>query len=337
MVGVVVITLLGVGGCAQQESAQDVERVTAVRADVIAASDQKVTAEYTGTIQGAEQAIIYAKIAETVQRIKVLEGEEVFPGRVLIELDKYGPTSQYVQARSMLATSEKNFKKMESLYQDGAVSESQLDGVRTEYEVNKAAFDAARKLVEIESPIAGHVTSIDVTVGDFIAVGQELATVALTDRLQVTLMVSPSDAELIKIGQRVPLVSTDGIKGRGEVIAVASSADPVTRKVSVKVEMDNSAGALKPGLFVRCEFTLRQFKGVVAIPRGAVIELSGVDFVYVALNGKAAKRQVELGIEMDGQVVVDSGLVTGDTLIVSGQSYLDDGFPVRLVSEGIGQ
>ncbi|MDF1545402.1 MAG: efflux RND transporter periplasmic adaptor subunit [bacterium] len=324
--------LVTIVGCVQEEEIQDVERVTAVRAQIVESSDEKVSSQYTGTLEGDKQAVLYAKISEAVHLIRVSEGEEVFDGRVMIELDKYGPTSQYQQARSTFNVAEKNFKRMEPLFQEGAVSESELDAVRTEYEIARASFEATRKLVEIESPIAGIVTSIDVSAGDYLSAGQLLATVASLDLLRVTFGINPADAASIKIGQPVMLTTHDGLKREGHVTTVASSADPVTRKVDLKLTVENKDHKLRPGLFVRGELVLKKMKDVIAIPRPAVIELSGQNFVFVAQNERAVKRPVQLGIELDGHVVIESGLAVGDSLIVSGQSYLDDDFKVRIIS-----
>ncbi len=329
---ILLLSMAAIGGCTQQEEAKDTERVTAVKAAIVSLSDETVSSQYTGTLKGDRQAVLYSKIAEAVHLIRVSEGEEVFDGRVMIELDKYGPTSQFQQARSTFTIAEKNFKRIEPLYREGAVSESQLDIVRAEYDIARASFEATRKLVEIESPIAGIVTSIDVSVGDYLSAGQALATVASMDKLRVTFAINPSDAFDIEIGQTVMLTTHDGLQQEGHVTAVASSANPVTRKVDVKLEIDNADHKLRPGLFVRGELILKEMTNVISIPRPAVIELSGENFVFVAENGGAVRRKVELGTELDGHVVVRSGLSVGDTLIVTGQSYLDDGFKVRIIS-----
>ncbi|HHI03078.1 MAG TPA: efflux RND transporter periplasmic adaptor subunit, partial [candidate division Zixibacteria bacterium] len=154
------------------------EKVIPVRGMQISPVSMEQRKTFTGTLEGEKQAVIRAKIAEAVNCIDVIEGDEVRANEVIIRLDKTGPSSNYLQSKSVFQNAEKNFKKMRYLFGEGAISESQFDGARTEYEVARANYEAARQLVELRTPIDGTVTSIDISVGDYVSPGQQVATVA---------------------------------------------------------------------------------------------------------------------------------------------------------------
>jgi len=295
--------------CSGEQVAEKVERVTAVECMIVGQSDETTTRTFTGSLQGEQQAVIYAKIAEAVEKVNVKEGESVKAGQVLLTLDKFGPSSQYQQAYSLYQNAEKNFKKMEYLYGEGAISESQYDASQTEYTVSRASFEAARRLVEIESPIDGIVTSLKVSNGDYLNPGQQLATVASTAKLRIKFGVNVADARYLSEGSAVTIVADAAeTNGAGKVVSVARSADPATRTV------------------------LDEVKSVVVIPRSAVMELSEQATVFTVVNGLAVQQALALGLEMDGRVVIESGLAPGDTLITLGQDYLEDGSRVNITA-----
>jgi len=319
-------------GCEQQQTETKQERVNSVNVTVLELSDYKVQQTFTGSVEGEKQADLYAKVNEAVEAVRVQEGQTVTDGQVLIALDKTGPSSMYREAESVFRNAEKNFKKMEFLYQEDAISESQYDAARTEYEVDKASFEGAASLVDIKAPITGTVTAVDVSPGDYVSVGQKLATVATTDRLRIKFGVGALEVGFFKKGAGVE-VSAEGIgqTAEGTIVAVAGSADPSSRAFQIEVLMDNRDGRFSPGMFVRVAVTLDTLVQQVIVPRTAVIDLNGVPTAFVVENAVARKRSVELGRDLNGKVVVESGLDAGDTLVVLGQTYLDEGMAVRII------
>jgi len=330
----IVLLLLGLTlvGCEQEQQAVEVERQTSVNVSIVGTSDEEVTRSFTGSIEGERQADLYAKISEAVEKVHFSEGKIVRAGQVVVSLDKDGPSSNFRQAQSLLNNSKKHFEKMELLYNEGAVSETQFDAARTDYEVNQAAFDAAAQLVRIESPVNGIVTSVDVSPGDFVGAGQKLATVASIDKLRIKLAVNARDIDYFLQGAKVT-VNAEGVDetGVGEVVSIARSADPETRAFQVEVGMDNASEAFSPGLFVAVGITLEELDDVIVVDRGAVLLLDNQNVAFVVYNGTADKRTLTLGADLNGHVVVREGLSTGDTLVTLGQTYLDDGFKVKII------
>lgn len=327
-----VLLSLSLTSCGDDDDVVEKERpAVAVKVAVINLSDEEIVKTYTGTVEGEKQAVIYAKIAEAIEAVHVREGERVKADQVLISLDKSGPSSRYQEALSLYRNAEKNYKKMEYLFGEGAVSESQFDAAKTQYEVTKAGYEAAAQLVEIQSPIDGMVTSLKVSKGDFLGPGQELATVATVDRLRVKFGVNATDVGLVTPGTMVTVFSGDATQTvEGTVLSIARSADPVTRTFQVEIVFDNSEEKFQPGVFVRIDVPLEQLTGVVVVPRQAVIVRRGGEVVFVVSNGIAQEREVTTGADLGGRIVVTSGLNAGDTLVTLGQDYLQEGVKVNI-------
>jgi membrane fusion protein (multidrug efflux system) len=317
----------------QVEETNNNGKAISVKVMVLKTGSIDIMKTYAGSLEGEKQAVIYSKIAEAVSNVNVSVGQTVSKNQVLIELDESGPSSNLQEAYSLYKNSEKNFNKMEFLFKEGAVSETDFDAAKTDYEVKKATYESASKLVKIETPIDGLVTFLGVSNGDFVQVGQKLAEVASSDKVRIKFGVNASEINDINVGDQIS-INTESANNKiiGKVISVASSADPQTRDFEVEGLIDNKNNNLKPGMFVDVEHTQKHLKDVILIPRKAVIEMNNGDMVFVINNGIAVSIDVELGQNVNGLVVVKSGLNINDTLVTLGQSYLEDSSKVNITS-----
>jgi len=85
-----------------------------------------------------------------------------------------------------------------------------------------------------------------------------------------------------------------------------------------------------PGMFVTIDCILERLPSVIAIPRSTVLLQDGRNIIYVVANGVAQRREISLGPDLSGNVVVTSGLVAGDTLVTLGQDYLENNLKVKI-------
>ncbi len=323
--------LMSISCAEQQVETAEVERVVAVKAMVAEQTDRQVTRTYTGSLQGEQQAVLRARLAEAVETVHVREGQRVKIDEVLLSLDKFGPSSQFVQTESQYQNAKKNFEKLEYLFGEGATSEREFDAARTQYEVARAQYDAVNRMIDIQTPIAGRVTSINVSPGDLVRQGQELATVATTGRLRAKFGVNAEDIGFFETGADVKIAGeTSGLFASGKIVAVASSADPVSRSFQVEAIIDNGEGLFSPGMFVHIDFILERLPGVVAIPRGAVMTMDDQESVFTVVDGRSQMQRVTLGADLSGDVEILSGLNAGDTLVTLGQDYLEDGLKLNI-------
>ncbi len=317
--------------CSKNSEVQQQERVLAVGGHVLSRSTQQLTRTFTGSLEGGEEAIIRAKLSEAVLEVFVKEGERVTRDERLISLDRTGPSSQFREAESVYRNAEKNYNKLKTLYDEGAISELELDGAKTEYEVAEANFSAARQLVEIQTPISGTVVSLPVSKGDFVSVGEVIAIISHIDTLRVTFEARLQDLEQLSTGAPVT-VEASGVSQpvRGKVTSVARSADQQTRTFQVEVDFNNSQHLFRPGMFVRVRAVVATLKDVVTVPRGAVLRLNGDRVVFVVKGDRAYRRSVTIGTELEGMAVLTDGVGPGDTVVVVGQNYLEDSLKVNL-------
>ncbi len=327
------LMMLSCGGRSSSETIADGERV-AVRVATVEKGTLKIYRDYTGTLEGIEQADLTAKIGETIVDVRVRPGDRVRAGEIVMSFDRTGPTSRYQQAKAQFDLSDKTLMKMTKLFEEGAISEQAFDNTKAEHTVAEANFRAAREVVDVPSPIDGVVTDIAVNEGDQTFIGQKVATVSRVDSLRLTFGVDPSDLSDIDAGTAV-VVYPAGDKSagvEGVVRRVASSADPKTRAFKVEVVVRADQKLLKPGSFAGCTIPLRDIADAVFVPEPAVLLYEGIKRVYTVHGDTAQAIEITTGVSSNGFTQVLSGLANGDTVVVVGQSFLADKSAITITS-----
>jgi RND family efflux transporter MFP subunit len=155
-------------------------------------------------------------------------------------------------------------------------------------------------------------------------------------RVKVEADIPESEFAWTKVGAPA-FISVDAYPGaefRGAVTLVNPSIDPMTRTFHVKLEIPNPDKRLKPGMFARVRIQVRQERKP-GVPMEALSRLpgTGVFYVFAVVDGKAQKRNVELGLREGNWAVVEEALSVGDQVVVAGPADLQTGTPVTVMRE----
>jgi HlyD family secretion protein len=196
----------------------------------------------------------------------------------------------------------------------------------------------------IRAPIRGTILDRNVERGEFITTGfvgdkgakGYIVTMADLNDLQVELDISQNDFPKLGPNQR-GVITTDAYpdkKYQGAIEQVSPEADRAKATVQVKVKVLKPDEFLRPDMNATVQFIndapkeadTTEAKRVVVVPPGAV---QG-DHVFVVVKNKAIKRAVTTGGSSDKGVIVSSGLIGGEDLIVSPPADLKDGQKVEV-------
>jgi RND family efflux transporter MFP subunit len=306
----------------------------AVNAVKVEYRDIKSSKTYTGTLEGEEQANIVAKISERIVSIKVRVGDYVEKGRLVVELDKVGATSQYYQAEAGYLNSKKDLERMQSLYSEGAISQQMFDGTQTAFNIAKANYEASKSLVELTAPISGVVTEINGEAGDLTMPGMKLVTVAKINRLKAIFNAGEQDIMSLTVNQPIEVFSElkPNLVMKGKVVQISKSAEVESRTFEIKGLITNSNDKwFKPGMFCRVKTILKNQRGSLAVPSLAIITNGNDRGVFVINDGKAYFRKVTVGITEDNFTEILNGLKENEDVVTVGMNNLKDGIRINLV------
>jgi membrane fusion protein (multidrug efflux system) len=188
----------------------------------------------------------------------------------------------------------------------------------------------------VRAPISGYVGRVYVDVGQTVAQGMPVASVAnYGSRVKVKASVSDQDLRFVRQGAsaEVSVTAFPDTVFTGRVTSVAPMLDQTSRTATVELVVDNSGRRLVPGMACGVQLVLEQKQDVLALPR---IALFTNGFTKIAvLDGNIARfREIETGLVGDRLVEILTGVVEGDKVVTTGKERIEDGNEVRPVEGG---
>jgi RND family efflux transporter MFP subunit len=308
----------------------------------------------SGSLQPEIRADLRAEVAAMVIKVHKENGELVRKGDLLVSLDNSvlrdnlnsAEESMRAAAQS-LDGAERQYQRIKSLQAQGMVSlqgleesENKRNSAQSEFVASKARVAAAKQQLdrtEVRAPFQGVVSARKASAGDTAQIGKELIQVIDPSSMRFEGQVSADQMSSLKVGQRVNFringvaQSGDQLGSRGTIKRIDGAANPVTRQVSVIVEI---AGKDRPpvvGLFAEGVIETST-KSALMVSESSLRREGDKVFAWVLDGNKIVKRNVQLG-DRDtrlGEWVVSSGLVAGEKILRNTSSSLKDGQPFTL-------
>lgn len=288
-----------------------------------------------GTLIAEDAVVVRPEIAGLIAKMHVPDGARVEAGQALYSLESSLLRAEHQEAVANLDRSRRSYARAEELVAKQLLARSEFDQAKADLGVDKARADsAAIRLAKttIKAPFAGVIGLQQVSLGDYVEVGQALTNLVRLDPMRVDFQVPESALGKLEAGLPVR-VQVDAFPGRaftGKVIAIDPQINPATRSVLVRASVGNADNALLPGLFARVELVLAQRANALLVPERALWPVGDKVFVFRVVDGKAQQVEVRTGERLPGQVEIRSGLSAGDVIVTAGQPKLHDGAAVRV-------
>ncbi|MFV0415608.1 MAG: efflux RND transporter periplasmic adaptor subunit [Chthoniobacterales bacterium] len=183
------------------------------------------------------------------------------------------------------------------------------------------------KSIPILSPFNGIVTAKHATEGMRVDPGMQTYRIADISKVWVLATVYEYQLPYLQEGQNATMTLSyiAGQTFSGHISYIYPYLDSKTREAQVRIDFDNSAGILKPGMFANVELHNHLAAEATLAPRSAVIDTGIRKVAFVSLGkGSFEPREVQTGITTDlGLVQILSGLSPGEKVVTSGQFLLD--------------
>ena len=311
---------------------EEIQKEKGKPARVVKAGTSKLTdvRKFSGTIQGINQNSAICKMGDPIAKINVQVGSTVQKDQVIAEYLYTGDNTQYQEAQEKIAVLEKATERMRELHAKGGVSQQDMDSQEMQLKVAKMGLETARRATLILAPEAGVVTEIKFKVGQTPGQGAQFATIAKLNKVILKLNVTSKDIGFFKKGANATVkVADETFTGKVSLIPLA--ADPTTHFFPVEITFDNKAKKLLPGMYVTAELDARQVEGIV-VPAEAIVYRNGINIIWtVTPEGKALRKIVKIGVQTKNDIQVLEGLEGNETIIVEGQSKMNDGDKVLVV------
>ena len=309
-------------------------------------------------VNGYVQSILQVKGTDGTAR-NVQAGDPVTRGTVLavVKEDTYRSTlskaqSDLANSRAKLTKAKADFDRYSHLLQERVISKADYDAAKQQYDSAQASVGAEQAAVQqaqidlddckLKSPMSALVLDRKIEVGTLVSPNTVGFQIGDTDKVKVVFGVPGSIVAELKPGTETTS-TVDAFPSqvfKGSITKIAAIADPNTRVFDVETTIPNSDGRLRVGMItsIRLPATV-QAANVVVVPTRSIVrppdDPKGYA-VYVAEKGAEGKmvaelKKVEVGPVVGDQVSVESGLDSGEQVIVRGADIVFNGASINLV------
>lgn len=259
-------------------------------------SDDRITAEQTGTVREAKAVLDEAK-AKRDRAVRLI--------------------NQGIIPRAEFDTADSEYKVAVGRYQDAVEEIRNRQGVLAQRrsELNLARQQLADTV--LISPMTGVVQQKLASVGEYLAAGAPIVEIVQIDPLRLRVDVPEREAHNVRTGQSVRVtVEGDPDAYLGYVKRLSPTISQQNRVLAVEADVRNS-GRLRPGAFVRAEIVTDQTSTAATVPTNAVVTFAGIEKVITVEGGKAVEKVVTTGRRGPDWIEIKSGVNVGQAVVVN--------------------
>ena len=316
---------------------------TTVSSATVKEEDWAPTLSAVGSISAVQGAVVSSELGGVVSQIAFENGGTAKKGDLLVQLDASAEEALLRSAEAEAELGRQDLERTRGLASQKVVSKAELDAAESKFNRLNAVVDQMRSNIRkktIIAPFDGQLGIRQVNVGQMINPGQQVVQLTTWTRSSPISPCRSNTLPQLATGYETD-VHADGLPGRefkGNVTAINSMVDAVTRNVSVQATLENPDHALHPGMFVKVDVVLPQKSKTLVIPGSAVSYAPYGNSVFVIEHKKDPKtgkesqslRQafVRIGEARGDFVAVTEGLKPGDAIVSTGVFKLRNGMPV---------
>ncbi len=313
---------------------------TAVPVEVTIVARRTISSyiETNGTLEAENEVDIVARVSGPVVQLEAEETMRVSKGQLLARIDPSEIESQLEISRVALEETRLAFERAERLREEELVSLEAFEDARAAYDSAQAQFhgnEIQLGYTSIRAPFSGLIIERYVKSAQHVGVGEPLFRISDFDPLLCPIQVPERNIPNLSKGQGAHLKVEAWPDERFEarVLRISPVVQAATGTVRVTLQVA-AKGRLRPGMFASVFLETETHSDAIVIPRAALALESIGDTVYVAGDGVASRREVELGFREGDWVEILSGVAAGERIVTVGQDALAEGTAIQVLDAG---
>jgi membrane fusion protein (multidrug efflux system) len=354
------ISFAALSGCGKQAAAPGV--APDVKVATVEQRDVPIISEWVATLDGYVNAQIQPQVTGYIVQQTYKEGAPVRKGDVLFEIDPRPFQAVLDQAKAQLAQAQAQLGKTKldvdrdtPLAKERAIAQSQLDNDIQANLAADAAVQSAKAQVEQAQLNLGftHVTSLvdgiagiaQVQIGNLVSPLTVLTSVSQVNPIKAFFPIS--EQEYLRLAEKInsqshlevpkdapilDLILSDGTTypQKGHILYTDRQVDIATGSIRIASAFPNAKNILRPGQFGRVRASTYTRNNALLVPQRAVIEIQGTyQLAVVGSDNKVNVRMVKVGERIGTQWIIDSGVKSGEMVIVEGVQKVREGSSVK--------
>jgi membrane fusion protein, multidrug efflux system len=311
-----------------------------------------------GTVQALNTVTVRARVDGTLDKFPVTEGQMVSHGTVLAVIDPRPyqavldqAVAKKAQDQAQLANAKLDLQRYSSLAKQDFASRQQVDtqvALVNRYTAALQGDDAAIEAAQlnlsfcyITAPFDGRIGLRLVDPGNLVHATDAGGIVSITQVHPITVVFTlPQDdlppilAAMARHKLTVAALSNNARLAQGTLLTPDNAIDTTTGTIRLKAVFPNQDDKLWPGQFVAADLLLRTEPGMVTVPTPAVQHGPNGLYVYVVRPDATVQRQAVEAEDRGAVMAITKGLAAGQTVVLNGQSRLENGMHVTATAAG---
>lgn len=298
------------------------------------------------------EALIGTLVEGRIKKVYVNVGDNVKQGQVLFSIESLevgALKAGLIKAKANLDFAKSTLDREKKLFEKGFSSQQMLDQVNAEYNRALADFNAEDKkihsvglidedvfdvkgnalhssgLLNIKSPINGTVVERNLVTGQLIESTSNGLRIMNTSTVWVDGQVYEKDIDrIVKTGKLTFVTLAYGDEEfSGNIINIGQTVDEKTRTITIRGEIPNRGGKLKPEMFGEMTIRIGEEVETLMLDAEALVKEGSEEYVFVQVNDTLfEKRIVKTGFHLDEKVEITEGLKAGEKVVTKGSFYL---------------
>ena len=305
---------------------------------------------YSAEVRARIESRLGFRVAGKIVSRRVEVGQHVQAGQLLAEIDgkdyrhsQEGAQAQWRSAQTQWELADADYRRYKALREQSFISDAELERRESTLKAARALMDQARAQLLVQdnqtdytrlvADQSGVVTAVEAEVGQVVSAGMPVIRLAQDGARDAVYAMPEDQVSRVKTGQTLRVQAWgDGPTWQGTVREIAASADPLTRTFTVKLALPVSA---QPPLGSTATVQMAQAPTSltgIRLPTTALRQEGQGSAVWV-LDSQAmtvALQPVQLGPVVGSDVVIASGLQSGQQVVVTGVHVLTPGQKVTV-------
>ncbi|WP_329806542.1 efflux RND transporter periplasmic adaptor subunit [Flavobacterium facile] len=305
-----------------------------VTAIVVSSKDFSNAISLSGSIEANENVEIRSEVSGIVEKISFSEGTQVSKGQVLLKVNDIELRAQLSQAFTKQKLASENERRAKLLLQKEAISQEEYEIASAEFRSLKAQTQLIQAQIAkttIRAPFSGKIGLRNISPGTYVTPTTLITKLVSSSQVKISFSIPEKYASEIENNASILFtIPNNPQKFSAKIYAIEPEIETATRTLKIRAIADNSNGKLLPGTFATIELSLKNIKDAIVIPTEAVVPIQNGKVVYIANNGKAKEVKIETLARTAKDVVVTSGIKSGDTLLTSGVMAIKDEADIKV-------
>lgn len=318
-----------------EENDPSVKNLKKVTTMSIEKQDIERFVEVQGSIVADDYIMASAEVGGRLLSMNIEEGDNIRKGQKIASVDMESLRKQIAEIQTSLDLAQEVYSRQERLWKQNIGSEIQYLQAKNNKERLEKSIESIRYNLtkgDIYAPASGVVEKVMLKSGEMAGPGSPVLQILNVNKVKVSIDVPEKYLKKIRKGSQFKVeLPTLEYEQTVRVTDIGRMIDPGNRTFKVEADISSNGGKIKPNLMAIAYISDFELKNALALDSELIQQdITGTSFVFVAEKNEdgvyiAKRKYLEIGESIDNKLIVKSGLIGDEILIVDGARILNEG------------